>query len=347
MSIESVADHTPDHPDRQADHTPHPQTERSAGAPTGAYNGLGVGALSLQLLRDSRLSGRGNGPVRIAMLQRMQQSYGNRRTVQTLRALGSRPAAAAPVPVQRDWMTGAGVGAVVGGVAAGPLGVVAGGLIGAGLGALFDSGGTGKNYGTWKLAQTVKSAAAAGGSYSSPVTITFSPNVKTVDSTEIAFVQKVQLVDTGTTNSRDWDPTNQKRMTKDASSIDRVPDRKSGFYGYNNDGKPSGTITPGSAPTPLKDATLLDTPQASLASTTWTFETAAIAKAGKDQGKIYGTLSWGFAVDKDNKLTAQKEKSNVNASADFNDAVKAWNTQAKGPEADRNHKDQEELGPFK
>ena len=347
MSTESFDDHTSDHQDRQADHTTHPQTEHSAGAQTGAYSGLGVGALSLQLLGDSRLSGRGNAPVRIAMLQRMQQSLGNRQTVQRLRAASSQPAAPAPVPVQRDWLTGGGVGAVVGGVLGGPAGAVVGGLIGAGLGALFDSGGTSKSYGTWKLAQTLNSAPAPGGSYSSPVEITFSPNVKTVDSTEIAFVQNVRFVDTGTANSRDTRANFTNRRTKTGWTIDRVPDRKSGYYGYNNDGKPSGTITPGSAPTPLKDASLRDTPSWNQPNTTWEFETAAIAKAGKDVGMNYGTLTWGFTVDKDNKLTAQKEKSNVHASADFNDAVKAWNTQAKGAEGDRNHKDQEELGPFK
>ena len=331
--------------DSNLDHRAHPQTEtaqHSRAVVSESSGAAGVGALSLQRLQAGHFNGRGNGPVRTAMIQRMQQTLGNRRVVAAQRSAAPSPT----LPVQRDWMSGGAVGAVIGGVVGGVPGAVAGGLIGAGLGALFDSLGNDKSYGTWKLAQTVNSAAAKGGHYSSPVTITFSPNAKTVDSTEIAFVQKVQLVDTGTTNSRDWDPTNQKRMTKDGSSIDRVPGRKDGFYGYNNDGKPSGTITPGSAPTPLKDATLLDTPQASIASTTWSFETAAIAKAGKDTGKIYGALSWGFTVDADNKLTAHKEKSNVNVSADFNDAVKAWNAQAKGPEADRNHKDQAELGPF-
>ena len=299
--------------------------------------------LDLQRLHDSRLNGRGNGPVRAAMIQRMQQTVGNRRVVAAQRTAATTGPA---VPVQRDWMTDGAIGAVIGGVVGGVPGAIAGGLIGAGLGALFDSIGNNKSYGTWKLAQTLNSAGTPGDAYSSPVTITFSPNAKTVDSTEIAFVQNVRFGDTGKGNSRDTRPNFTNRRTAAGWTVDRIPGRSQGWYGYNNDGKPSGTVTPGSAPTPLKDATLSDTPSWNQPDTTWEFETAAIAKAGKDTGKVYGTLTWGFTVDAANKLTAIKEQSHVKTSTEFNDAVKAWNTQAKGAEGDRNHKDQAELGPF-
>ncbi|MDQ2808828.1 MAG: DUF922 domain-containing Zn-dependent protease [Chloroflexota bacterium] len=49
---------------------------------------------------DARLDGRGNGPVRIAMLQRMQQTYGNR-AVQRMMAVQRDPAPAAPADPQQ------------------------------------------------------------------------------------------------------------------------------------------------------------------------------------------------------------------------------------------------------
>lgn len=46
---------------------------------------------------DSRLNGRGNGPARIATMQRMQQQYGNRATQRVLQRQAARKATS-PAP---------------------------------------------------------------------------------------------------------------------------------------------------------------------------------------------------------------------------------------------------------
>jgi hypothetical protein len=201
--------------------------------------------------------------------------------------------------------------------------------------------------GKFKVDQTNNSASKAGDPYSSDIKVTFSPNAKKVNSSEIAFVQNVRVIDKKTNKSVDPRDNFKNRKTKDEYTIDRLDDKKFGWYGYNNDGTTGSTISPGSAPTPLKDAVLTDKPQWNIPDTSWDFETSAIAKSGTDAGKVYGAVTWGFAVDKDNKLSSHPVAETVKPSTQFDDAVKAWNDQAAGPEAKRNHKDQQALGPFK
>lgn len=142
-------------------------------------------------------------------------------------------------------------------------------------------------------------------------------------------------------------PVQRKVGVQDATGWGRVDDRKFGYYGYNNDGTTAGNTSPGSSPSPLKPATLYDKPSWNHPNTRWDFEAAVTAKAGADAGTIYGALSWGFDVDKDNKVTSHAPKHLDKQSGSFDKAVAKWNEQAKGDESKRNHEDQVELGPFK
>jgi hypothetical protein len=234
---------------------------------------------------------------------------------------------------------------MMGGIGAGVMGAIGGGLFGYKSGR--KAGLASEPMGAFKVDQKNNDAPKAGDGYSSDIKVSFSPNAKKVNSSEIAFVQNVRVIDKATGKSIDPRDNFKNRKTKDEYTIDRLEDKKLGWYGYNNDGTESATISAGSAPSPVKDAVLTDRPQWSVPNTSWDFETTAIAKSGTDAGKIYGAVTWGFAVDAANKLTSHKVAETVKPSTEFNDAVTAWNDQAAGPEAKRNHPDQQALGPFK
>jgi hypothetical protein len=182
--------------------------------------------------------------------------------------------------------------------------------------------------------------------YSSDVNITFTPT-SSRHCDEIAFVQAVKHVDA--TSHANLNPLGnyKNRMTAANWTVDRVQPRQYGWYGYNNDGKPSGSVSPGKAPTPLTPATLHDTPRNDVSNCDMSFETCAICRTGTDANQVYGCLQWGFGVDAANKLTSHKPAETAAPSAEFTETIKQWNVQAKGPAAQRNDPNQQLLGPFK
>ena len=185
---------------------------------------------------------------------------------------------------------------------------------------------------------------SAGTNYKFPVDITFKPDKDLVDADEIAFVQRVRLVDTATGENKDWDETNKKRATDRNSSIDRLAGRKYGWYGYKDDESASGTVKPWKKDKPDTPAWMHDTPQADIANTTWEFETAVMARAGADEGLVYATCTWGFTVDAKLRVTPMKVLFFNKPTKDFMKAVEKWNEQADDPdEADRNAPDQQKL----
>jgi hypothetical protein len=208
-------------------------------------------------------------------------------------------------------------------------------------------GGLSNQYGRWRISQSNADAAAAGGQYSSTVGITYDPAKEKVDCKEISFVQSVRILDKATKKSAEYVPNYVNRLTGTGWTLDRIDKRKYGWYGYNDDGKPSGTVSPGSSPAPLKSATMTDVPRDSLSNVTWGFETCAVCKDGTDVSKVFGCLAWGFDVDASNKLTSLKPSLQDAPSAEFNESVVKWNAQAAGPAAQRNAPDQVPLGPFK
>jgi hypothetical protein len=183
--------------------------------------------------------------------------------------------------------------------------------------------------------------------YRSDVSIKYHPKASMIDCGEISFVQNVRVIDTGAKVSKDPRQNFKDRITKTGWTIDRVMDRAYGWYGYNNDGKPSGTVTPGKSPTPLVSAAMTDGPQWNVPNVTFDFETCVICKAGKDAKKVYGCSTWGFDVDASSKLKSHELGKSNAPSAEFSEAVKKWNEQAAGAESKRNEPKQKPLGPFK
>jgi hypothetical protein len=205
----------------------------------------------------------------------------------------------------------------------------------------------GQQYGTLTatVGSIVNGDAATNKNYKYPITITFLPNASVVNATEIAFVQRVRLVQTGTNTNMDWDPTNQNRATPHSSSVDRLPGREQGWYGYNNTGA-GGNVTPWTPGSPGTPATMTDTPSQHLPNTTWEFETSAAAKGGADSGLVYAVVTWGFTVDANLHITALPTAIFNKPTGEFHQATGAWNTQASGPAANRNAPGQKPLPTF-
>ncbi len=207
-------------------------------------------------------------------------------------------------------------------------------------------------FGLWRFQQTVTDGTvtpkgAGNAKYESDVEITFSPETKTVECDQIAFVQTVRLMDKATMTSPEPRANFQNRMTKTGWTVDRLDRRKYGWYGFNNNGKPSTTVRPGSSPKPRADAWMSDTPGWNRPDMIWDFEACAICKRGTQANQIYGSLTWGFDVDAKNKLTKHRPMEFARPSAEFMTAAKQWNVQAAGPKGKRNAPDQVRLGPFK
>ncbi len=193
-------------------------------------------------------------------------------------------------------------------------------------------------FGKFDLEQVPMSAAAAGDEYSHRIKLTFAPDPKTVNASEIAFVQAVYV-----TGDPGW-------------AIDSVTQR--GYVGYDEDGKPYKAerpgglgaryvVEPGSSPTPLKNAVTRDWPGWNVPNTSWSFNTAAVAKRGTDLGLVYGTVTWGFEVDGDNKIDPHKAAFHDVPGQAWKGAVAKWNAQAAGPVAKRVAPDQQQLPAFK
>lgn len=197
---------------------------------------------------------------------------------------------------------------------------------------------TGGQYGEIKITVgTVNNGVKGSKRGDYPIEITFKPDTAVVKADEIAFIQRVRLVDTATGANKDWDATNIGRQTDRKSSIDRLSGKKQGWYGMEDDASNGSHLKKWTkAMGAAGEAWMEDNPGAQLESTTWEFETAAVSRAGTDAGTVYAVVTWGFSYDDDMKVTALPNKIFNKQSADFTSAVDKWNAQAKGPAASSN-----------
>jgi hypothetical protein len=174
--------------------------------------------------------------------------------------------------------------------------------------------------------------------------VSFWPDAAEVTADEIAFVQTVRVVNTGTGDNDS--PFGKKRMTPDHTKVDRLTGMEQGWYGMGDDEKGGSTLKPwvkGS-----KDpAWMEDVPNAPKGNRDYHFETSAICRKGADAGKVYAVVTWGFTVDAQLKVTPKKVKIFNKESPEFDNAVAAWNTNAAGAEADRNAPGQKALPDLK
>jgi hypothetical protein len=205
----------------------------------------------------------------------------------------------------------------------------------------------GRAYGEIKAeVGTIKNGDKSTGAYFEyPIKVIFKPDKSAVNADEIAFIQSVRVV--GTASGSNKSPYGTKRMTGKNTKVDRLTGREQGWYGYNDDDTPSGTVQAWRKADPDKEAWLEDTPSADYENTTYEFETAAVCKSGPDKGTVYAVLKWGFTTDSDLKVTGAPNKVFNKMSKEFSAAVDKWNEQAKGAAADRNAPGQKELPAVK
>jgi hypothetical protein len=78
----------------------------------------------------------------------------------------------------------------------------------------------------------------------------------------------------------------------------------------------------------VRNAKLIDTPDGRDENVTYNFETSIIAEDGTDKGIVYAVVIWGFAVDGAMQVRPYETKYRQTPTADFADAVAAWNQQA-------------------
>ena len=198
-----------------------------------------------------------------------------------------------------------------------------------------------------KVVEKTNGDKAAVKSYAYKIEITFLPDTATVNADEIAFIQTVQLVDTKTGANMDPEETNKKRMLASGTSIDRLGGREQGWYGMTDAGGGGATLRTWTKGDPTKPAFMMDRPSWITENTTWAFETSVVCRAGTDVGKVYATVTWGFKVDDDLKITEFDRVVTNKQTTEFSEGVGRWNTQAAGPEADRNAPGQKSLPALK
>lgn len=163
------------------------------------------------------------------------------------------------------------------------------------------------------------------------ITIRFDPNPDLVSADEIAFVQTIRRVYTNTDSAAKYSHGMDDRATKKGTAVDRFGKNKYGYFGYENSGQTGPKVVPGHcrSSSDKKSPSMTDTP-GKISGTENTFEACAIAKSGKDAGRVYGCLVWGFTVDDNFGVTVTKSEMRLRTSSEYDAAVGKWNAQAAG-----------------
>src|SRR5262249_24497017 len=154
---------------------------------------------------------------------------------------------------------------------------------------------------------------------------------------EIAFLQIARITDLTTKKPHEklLPAMASYRMTSDGWVLDRQP-HTFGWFGYDDSGQPDfptgrdeAGVKPGSCPANYQPPIMKDAPghPQGVANAKFEFETYAIARSGKDEGTIYGGISWGFEIDKDRKITPGEPAFLKGPTSEFNLAVGLWDSQ--------------------
>lgn len=203
----------------------------------------------------------------------------------------------------------------------------------------------GRRYGKiWgKVGKIQHGTKANGGEYEYPIDIYFQPDTSVVAADEIAFVQTARTVDT--TTGVDPSPNHPNRNTADYNHIDRVKNKKFGWYGYMDDESASGNVTPWLSSAPNAPAWMFDGPSWNRANMTWLYETAAVcrkgapdtaARKGDKPGFVYAVITWGFKVDDKGRVKPLPTEVWNKPTEGFKESLSLWNQQAQGPAGQRN-----------
>jgi hypothetical protein len=187
-----------------------------------------------------------------------------------------------------------------------------------------------------KVEERIDGESATGTAYAYKINITFTPDTAVIDADEIAFIQTIRLVETASGANKDPDKASKKRQTPSATSVDRLGGKKQGWYGMKDDGTGSSMLTAWKKSAPATPATMQDRASWNQPNTTWQFETMVVCRSGRDIGKVYVALTWGFSVGADLKITEQARTVTNKQSTEATTAVGKWNDQAAGSAFDRN-----------
>ena len=171
------------------------------------------------------------------------------------------------------------------------------------------------------------------GSYSVNAMINFRPNKDTVCCTRIRFIQSARVIDATTLESvlhegpdvgvflRRAVPARPGAQTSAETGgffIDTVRGRKTAWQ----------HLQPGSSPDPYHIAQFSDTPGWRRANTRFEFHTCAICQEGRDRGKIYGCVSWGFLADANKNLSMYGTELSNEPAPWWKAALLKWNDQS-------------------
>lgn len=165
--------------------------------------------------------------------------------------------------------------------------------------------------------------------------ITFAPNTKLVRSTQIEFIQMARVVSTvntapdatGLPVGVNAGANGPNRQTATHSRVDRLTGQNQGWYGTDNVQPTTGHMRPWT-PGSKQPAWMEDSPSRSGPNVDFTFETAAVSRAGADAGTVYATVTWGFTIDANMKIVPKDEVYFNKPSKEFELAVIFWNAEA-------------------
>ena len=205
----------------------------------------------------------------------------------------------------------------------------------------------GQRYGTvtFKVGTIVDGAKDPAKNFEYPFEVWFEPDAALVDADEIAWIQTVRNVSSWGDNKS---PYGKKRMTDDHTKVDRLQGKEQGWYGMNDDQTAAGNLKIWKKGGTEKAAYLYDAPSFPDGDRDFHFESAAVAKSGPDEGKVYATVTWGFKVDADLKVTAKDTKIFNKETVTLDKAVEMWNKQADMTDAaDKNAAGQKKLPTLK
>jgi len=157
----------------------------------------------------------------------------------------------------------------------------------------------------------------------------FVPNKNTVNASTIAFVQVIKRTDLAG-NLIVTNQTAKARTSAAGWRVDRSTNAMPAFiypyYGWFNSGRPSQHTTSGSSPNPLTEAWMRDRPSSDVKGQIWSFQAFAIAKTGRQEGLVYGGVSWGLTIDKNGHVTPLPIEFLPTVTKEFSGAIDQWNT---------------------
>lgn len=176
-----------------------------------------------------------------------------------------------------------------------------------------------------KLGSVIKRSNDAG----MQIELYFLPDPDKVTAREIAFVQIVRRLKADRSVDRDNEQAYAAdRTTSNGWHVDAVEADISGFYGMK--GLSASSIThPWYRSVPTIPCFMRDTPGIT-ADGRFEAEAVAVQLSGDDEGKAYGSITWGMTKT-NGKVTTDPVGYKETPSPDFKAAASAWNAQASSP----------------